>query len=155
MTVEQRRLDVAVAGVVKPRGYTKQKSSWYYTTDECVLLLNVQKSNFGAQMYVNLGVCVKALTATEFPQDNECQIRARLAGLVDDRQAFEQACNFEDTGVSPDKVKHIIAAIETVGMPFLEQLGTVDGIRERLAKGEPYHFLIAVQLSRWLEQSSS
>jgi Domain of unknown function (DUF4304) len=155
MTAEQRQLDLAIAAVLKPRGFTKRKSSWYYVTDECVGLLNVQKSNFGAQVYVNLGVCVKALTATEFPQDNECQIRARLAGLVDDRQAFEQACNFEDTGVSPDKAKHIIAAIETVGIPFLEQLGTVDGIRKRLAKGEPYHFLVTVQLSCWLEQSSS
>jgi hypothetical protein len=155
MTAEQRQLDMALAGVLKPRGFTKRKSSWYYITNECVCLLNVQKSNFSARIYINLGVSVKAIMSTDFPQEHQCNIVSRLSGLVADRQAFEQACNFEDTGVSPDKLKHILGAIETVGVPFLEQLGTVDGIRERLAKGEPYHFLITVQLSRWLAQSSS
>ncbi|MEY2493793.1 MAG: hypothetical protein QOJ45_285 [Verrucomicrobiota bacterium] len=154
MTAEQRQLDLAIGAVLKPRGFTKRKSSWYYVTDDCVGLLNVQKSNFGSRIYVNLGVSVKAIMSTDFPQEHQCNIVSRLSELVADRQAFEEACNFEDTGVSPDKLKHIIAAIETVGVPFLEQLGTVDGIRKRLAKGEPYHFLITVQLSRWLERSS-
>jgi Domain of unknown function (DUF4304) len=63
-------------------GGSKKSGSWYLRGTETIVVLNLQKSQYGLQYYVNVGVWLRALGENEAPKGTDCQIQTRLEGLV-------------------------------------------------------------------------
>jgi hypothetical protein len=72
-------IERAVASMAKPRGYRKSARTWHKACPESVLVLNLQKSQWGEpQLYINLGVYLRDLGPEVTPPEHRCHIRARL-----------------------------------------------------------------------------
>ena len=62
-------------------GFTRHAGSWYLDEVETIIVLNLQRSAYSPQYYVNVGIWLKPLTEARFPRERSCHIRTRLTQL--------------------------------------------------------------------------
>lgn len=67
--------------VLVGHGFKRKKKTWHCAKDETILLVDLQKSDWGDEYYVNLGVLMRALSDNPQPKINECHISERLDNL--------------------------------------------------------------------------
>src|SRR5687767_3325213 len=75
-------IEEAIAPAMKSNGFKKKARTWWRTTDDSVQVVNLQKSAYGEQLYVNLGLFIRSLGSEQTPPENRCHIRARLELVV-------------------------------------------------------------------------
>lgn len=63
-------------------GLVKRSGSWYANNPETILVINLQKSQYGDSYYINVGLWLNALETQEFPKEHHCHIRTRLTRIV-------------------------------------------------------------------------
>ena len=72
----------AFAQIIKPRlkelGFKKSGLNWRRSLPDLVHVVNIQRSQWGPEFYINLGVYITALGSDDQPRHNRCHIRARL-----------------------------------------------------------------------------
>ena len=135
--VIKRSVDRALKSVE----FLRKSNTWYRDLEETVLLVEVQKSNFGEQHYINVGVFVKGIPATYMgklpPRENECHIRIRIEGLAPDaEESYRHMLNLEDESVGVTERQQLVErAIADVVLPFLFQCSTRTGIRDAHIRG--------------------
>lgn len=59
-------LRLALEDVLGPAGFTRKGDSWYRRSEEIVEVVNLQKSQWGAQFYLNYGIWLRALGEEPF-----------------------------------------------------------------------------------------
>lgn len=128
----------AISSALKTHGFKKKASNWYLHNNETVLLVNLQKSQYGNQFYINGAILVKALLDLEFPQEEKCHIRFRLG--TNDTGAPEKRAeillDLENEFISEDdrKVELENLVIDYI-LPHLNQCSTLSGIAEVINSG--------------------
>ena len=138
----ENELKLGVEEALKGVQFRRKSSTWYCDLDETVLVVDLQKSNFGEQYYVNLGVLVKGLPASQAgklpPKENECHIRLRIEALKhDEEERLKQLLNLEDGSIGAvDRKRGIASAITRIALPFLVQCSTRAGIRDAHRQGQ-------------------
>jgi hypothetical protein len=115
----QRDLEQAIAGILKPLGYTKRAAAWHRDRNQVVSVLNLQKSQWGDDWYLNLGVYLKALGEESRPAEARCHVRCRAATL--------------GTREMPRDPTGVAALVDEVVVPWIEALSTERGVSEFLA----------------------
>lgn len=70
-------------------GLEKRARTWYRRSPDVVSILNLQKSQWGAQYYVNVAFWFTALGAEEYPNEREAHVRSRLDALLGQADAAE------------------------------------------------------------------
>jgi hypothetical protein len=128
----------ALAAPLKEAGFKKKSNSWYWSNDEVVLLVNLQKSQYGDQYYVNGGVALKSLGADEFPKEHHCHIRFRLTAVVSEEESkeIESVFNLESESLSEQQRKEEISRlVRDVALPILQGCSTESGIAETVKSG--------------------
>lgn len=90
-------------------------TNFYREWPETICLLNLQKSSWGPQFYINAAVWFMRLGAERRPKEHKCHIRWRVDSMMEDEQskAFAQALNLENS-LPPDQrlslIKDVVAA---------------------------------------------
>jgi len=131
-----KRLEAEFTAILKPLGFSKRGKHWARATAQCFCLVNLQKSDFGDQFYVNLGAFVKQLDPqATAPLEHHCHYRIRLTRVVPDRAALERCLDFENEVGEEERFKTINSALRDYGVGWLKSVETLEGIRERLIKG--------------------
>lgn len=131
-----KRLERQISEELHPIAFKKQGKTWRHDADECVCLLNLQKSQWGAQFYINLGVFVRRLEPqVANPKEHQCHLRVRLTDLVPDNAEFEQYLNFENEISEEQRIEEIMRSIRNYAVPWLKSVETVDGIRKAVVTG--------------------
>lgn len=122
-----------------PNGFIKINGSWYYTGIEAILIISPQKSQYGNQYYINLGVYFRSLGEKNTPKVSECHINGRVDAILQgyDAKNFEAALDFENSAVDYLQRKGVIVqTLRDVAIPFLVRCMTPDGVRAAKANGE-------------------
>lgn len=128
----------ALGAPLKEAGFKKKSDSWYWSNDEVVLLVNLQKSQYGDQYYVNGGVALKSLGAAEFPKEHHCHIRFRLTAVVSEEESkeIESVFDLENESLSDQQRKEEISRLVTdVALPILQACSSESGIGETVKSG--------------------
>lgn len=128
----------ALGAPLKEAGFKKKSDSWYLANDEVVLVVNIQKSQYGDQYYVNGGVALKSLGAAEFPKEHHCHIRFRIEDVVLDEQEkeIESVFNLENELLSEQQRKEEISRlIRDIALPILQGCSSESGIAETVKSG--------------------
>jgi hypothetical protein len=60
----------------------KKSGSWYRRSDETIVVLNLQKSNYGPSYYVNVAIWLLAAGPADAPKPSHCHVQTRLERLV-------------------------------------------------------------------------
>jgi hypothetical protein len=129
----------AINSVLKSHGFKKKSNNWYLGKDEVVLLVNLQKSQYGNQFYVNCAVLVKNLSDLEFPQEEKCHIRFRLDSNDTNvpEKRVESLLDLEnDLITEEDRTAELQKLITDYALPHLNKCSTLNGITEILSSGK-------------------
>lgn len=91
-----------VDAYAKSRGFVKNSGSWYLKREDVILVLNLQKSNYGRQYFLNIGMWLTALGMDEQPKEQHCHIRSRLSRLASDAARAEALLDADKLEVEAD-----------------------------------------------------
>lgn len=144
------QLKADVEKALKMTGFAKNGGSWYRRSDEAVCVVNLQKSEYGPQYYINLGILVKRIEDKAFPKENHCHIRMRLGALSADANDL---LNLNDTRYDDaERARRIRDIIADKVLPFFKSCETVDGICSAF-RDEKYPALIHKEVRKLMKQS--
>jgi hypothetical protein len=134
-------------------GFTKKAGSWCRRQSETIEVLELQKSQFGHQYFVNIAVWLLQLGDTECPKEHACHLRSRITRLLPQHQdQLGQILDLDDASVTDAVRREMFKAILEGGLgPLLDRCSTLDGIRSLEPSGVLRSFLIAGPAQRILQ----
>jgi hypothetical protein len=135
-------LQELITSVLADAGFRKRRSTWFRTRDDTIQVVDLQKSQWGGQYYLNVGVYVRSLGRATVPKEHECHLRTRLTSLdAQHREKIDAALDLERVDLPGDERRDILAtALREVALPFLDQHSTVPQLRQSYRAGlfEPF-----------------
>jgi len=129
---DRAAVEHAVAKLLKPLGFKKTRATWRRPSAETVLVVNVQKFEFGPRLFVNLGVYLRRLGAETTPPEYRCHIRARLDRVVEDASSLVDALDLESKLSDEQRQRCVVDAIVLFGLHWLEARETEAKARNAL-----------------------
>jgi hypothetical protein len=63
-------------------GFEKKSGAWYRRCDEVVAVVDLQKSQYGPQYYVNVAFWLRALGEEQYPKTWKSHVQVRLGSLL-------------------------------------------------------------------------
>lgn len=76
----------AIADPFERVAYVKRGHSWYLDGEDSVIVVNLQKSDFGEEYFMNIGIWIKTLGQALFPKQNQCHLSCRVERLFPEDQ---------------------------------------------------------------------
>jgi hypothetical protein len=129
-----RVVDEVIASRGFARGPTKGgRKAWYKHYPDTVLVLDLQKWDFGGRYFINLAIGARRLLQEEYPREELCHVRFRLDRiLIDEEKGLLSALDLEDSSVSTKERELAVEVIVARGVEWLEQLTTEQALAERI-----------------------
>lgn len=83
---------------MKERRFRKSGPTWHRDQQELIQVVNIQKSQWGDQFYINLGIYLKKLGTETRPTHYRCHIRFRIDFLLakEDLPTLNCLLNFDE-----------------------------------------------------------
>jgi Domain of unknown function (DUF4304) len=141
-------LESAIAPELKAAGFRKKGRTWWRERAEVIQVVNLQKSSFGDQLYINLGVYLKRLGTETAPPQNRCHIGVRCERIAKHRHMEIAAAT------SPGQPsENLVSAVLSDGVTWLESVSTLTGIKEYLAAGGASKGLVFASVRQLLTET--
>ena len=139
---ERNEVQQAFDAFGKSAGMLKHSGSWYRTNDEVTTVLNLQRSDYSRNYYINVAFWLKALGDERFPNPHVCHVGIRLDMLLPDQAEEIRALLDREREVDGDRAARLHALLETRLLPFLDQGSSVDGLRKWQREGLLRHAFV-------------
>lgn len=124
-----------VQRALKECSFKKKSNTWRKENDETVLVVNLQRSSWGAQFYINLGVLIRELDDIPNPTENKCHLRERLEEMAG-AERLKAALNAENAELTPEQREGIVyQTMKDIGIPFLESCNSLRGLIHEFHRG--------------------
>jgi hypothetical protein len=137
--MNQKMIESLIDEILLPSGFKKKKATWYRKTTSVLQLLNLQKSQYGAQFFVNLGFVPDGIPVDGMPtpKENKCPIRIRLSSaLAAERDEIEALFDLEQTAISDlDRDRRIRELFSSKVIPLFETLSDTLGLKAGIEQG--------------------
>ncbi len=85
----------AIKPILKDYGFKKQHLNWFIEDDNIIKIFNIQKSLYGKQVYLNIGIFIKRLEPKKEYLSYKCHIKQRLDLLIG-REYLDFENNIDD-----------------------------------------------------------
>jgi hypothetical protein len=121
-------LEISIAPKLKAIGFLKKARTWRRTAGDCIQVINVQKSPYGEQIYLNLAVYVRSLGSESSPAQHRCHIQARLEQIVPE-PLFGPVARATSTA---ELSAALLEALLVHGIDWLDALASATGRRSFL-----------------------
>lgn len=135
--------------LLRPEGFRREGRNWRRDLPELILVVNLQRSRWGASFYVNIGALVKAIRAEPWavrdrarPRTEEAHYQIRLEQLFADIsiqapakisppvERMHELLDLEAARIDPAiRASELTAILEQRLIPFLRLCRDVDGLR--------------------------
>ncbi|MBA3734959.1 MAG: DUF4304 domain-containing protein [Actinobacteria bacterium] len=117
-------------------GLEKKSGAWYRGGDEVIAVVDLQKSQYGPQYYLNLGFWLRELEGERYPKGSECHILLRLETLVpQERHRIVHLLDMEEDVPDEQRIEELVALLTDRVLPVIERAGTVAGLRALVDDG--------------------
>lgn len=122
----------AVGSLLRPVGFKKAGSTWRLITDDVIVVLNIQKSQFDSAHFVNVGFWIRSLGDDMKPKPELCHVRGRAEGIWPDLGSqVVELMNIPDTDVLDESRASAIQQIfRDRIVPLLEKGASSQGLSE-------------------------
>jgi hypothetical protein len=97
-TISRQQVVNDISGKTRALGFHRKGCSWFRTLGEVTQVINLQRSRWGEQYYINLGVLIRAIDDRPFPRPSECHVIARLSSLAATGQPSDFVVDLEEEG---------------------------------------------------------
>ncbi|KAA3441624.1 hypothetical protein C7I87_34450 [Mesorhizobium sp. SARCC-RB16n] len=145
---EGRELIVqGLAETASPYGFRGVRATNYYREwPETIGLLNLQKSAWGSQFYLNAAVWFTRFGPERRPKEHQCHIRWRVNSPMADKQskAFEQALNLEHPLPDDQRLLLIKDGVDAFGFRLLARCDSEQAALRVADEYEP-HVMVALK----------
>jgi len=140
--------------VLVPLGFRRRRDTWSKSNEDTITLLDLQKSQWGGQYYVNLAIYLRELGTAAAPAEHQAHIRVRLDSIGRHFEpSIAEALDLERTEMSADARKATLTrALREVAVPFLLDRSVIPMLRALLAKAELGPVLITRTAREFLER---
>lgn len=153
--MDKKSIQSPVAQWAKRTGFQKHSDSWYRRLPDLIQILNLQKSQYGDQYYLNVGIYIPSIGAanSQWPKEHQCHVRARAKTLVSEQSndiaRFESAMDLEDSSMSSDVREQAIEAFlnEHVGS-FFDSVANLEDLRRLIHSGGLSNALVHKELKK-------
>jgi len=148
--VIERELKAALGEVVESAGFRSRSGAWYRAVPVGLHVLDLQKSEWGNQYYVNLGIYASALGRSRSPKIHQCHFYTRAESLDPENAARWGAVMDLESPMDPNARVHELRSLLTGVLRFLESLETKEGVRSAAIDGHLRDGLLLLSLKKHL-----
>jgi hypothetical protein len=139
ITMDKKQLERALNHELSKYGFSKKATAWYRESNETIQVVDLQKSAYGAQFFVNLCCAPKAmeLEGLPKPKEHKCPIRIRLtSAFPEERRWLEEVFDLENEEiVDTERVASIALVVERQIAPFLGHFESAATLRCAVVQG--------------------
>jgi len=139
MTMDTKTLETLFAQALKAQGFKKKRRNWYRQAKDVLQVVNLQKSDWGPQFWLNLALVPEGMTVEGMPQPPhyKCPIRIRLGSAYPDKRAvIDTLLDLEDVGLSDEqRTEGIEKMFHEMVLPFMDRLQTIDDLKRAIDDG--------------------
>jgi hypothetical protein len=120
----------------KEAGGEKKSGGWYWRSDEVIAVVDLQKSQYGPQYYVNVAFWLRAFGDVRYPKSWKSHIRVRLEALPG-VELEEVGCLLDLDCNTPDKqrVDELGGLLVASVIPLIRRGASLDGLRSMIGDG--------------------
>lgn len=149
MSYIYRQIETSISPVLRRSGYRKKGKTWSRVTDDSILELNLQKSQWGDQFFMNLWITLKNVR-----EDFSNQITGRADDIIQGDNVLDKLLDFEDVSdeARSKKIDELNKLLSNQILPFLDSFSTLEGAKTRVK--ELKGFLVSPKLRKYLDQGS-
>lgn len=160
--MDKRGLEFVLGAELASHGFNRKSSSWYREAEGGLQVVDLQKSSYGLQFYLNL-CCVPAGMAVEgmpTPKEHKCPIRIRLtAAFQEHRDDIEAAFDLDRTSLSEaQRQGSVVRIVREWLLPFFDQIVCARELRRAIEQGVFKRGVVSLEAQRHLgliEQATS
>lgn len=137
--MEQREFKQALGRSFSVAGFLHKGQTWFKDRVEVVALANLQKSQYSAERFMNLGFWLKALGRPPSvpPGEHLCHARIRADSLfLEQGWEISELLNLQAPIPDDERTKRLGTLVEGMVVPFLELGGSLEGLRAQVVDGK-------------------
>lgn len=139
----------AVGAPLVAAGFKRKSDTWCSEKEQVTILVNLQKSQYSRQYYVNCGISLKCLGGNPPKREHLCHVRFRLTAIAPaaDCRLIDSIFDLEDeTLADGERREKISSLIRHLALPFLQECSSGEGIAEAIENGKLDHALVNKQV---------
>ncbi|HEY9268383.1 MAG TPA: DUF4304 domain-containing protein [Methylotenera sp.] len=93
-----KEIEAIISSVVLCDGFKKKGKNWWLQVNDVLQVINLQKSQYGNQFYINFGIYLGNVTGDEKVKINLCHIQFRLESILsaNDRILIKQVLDLDN-----------------------------------------------------------
>lgn len=129
-------LHLALEDVLSPAGFLKKGDSWFRRADDVVEVVNLQKSQFGHQYYLNYALWLRPLGEATFPKEEKCHIRMRANAIASSEAQLGRLLDLESGAPETERRSEFANILTAEFLPFADACRTVNSLRSLLESGK-------------------
>ena len=145
MTDKEKGLISSVGIVLSPLGFKKEKKSWLKEEEKLIFAINLQKSQYGYQYYVNIGIFLKSI-GVDAQRPEKGQVQLRIEQLCDDDKEVISLFNLENDIDDSRRDEAVRSMLIAKVIPFFEANKTLQLIAGNYKNGLLSKFLLRREL---------
>ncbi|EJM98701.1 DUF4304 domain-containing protein [Phyllobacterium sp. YR531] len=134
-------------------GFKKRQTTWYFKTARGVLVLDLQKSAYGHQFYINLASAPIEVETIGYPTPKEykCPLRLRLDSAYPQlSDELKLVLDLENLSIGDEGRTAVIRrVVSEYSVPFLMKLDGMQKIKRSLHDGSLDRAFVALALGKF------
>ncbi|MCH9655828.1 MAG: DUF4304 domain-containing protein [Planctomycetes bacterium] len=148
-------LKTTINAELKAHGFLRKGSNWYLSCEEVVVVVNLQKSNYSALYFLNLGFWLQQVEQMQYPRSEQCHIHNRASSLYPDgNPRIADLLNVDEFPYDEDqRITEIQQFISVKLIPLLLKGSTVSGLKKMLSENSGYAIRVVAQECLGLEMN--
>jgi hypothetical protein len=157
MTQTTNPLHLGLDDVLGPAGFARKGDSWFRKTSDVVEVVNLQKSQYGRQYYLNYALWLRALGEESFPKEEKCHIRMRATAMVSSDSVADlgRLLDLESSVADTERRSRFAILLTQELLPFADTCRTVHGLRSLLQAGRLKKAMVHVRAKALLSAESA
>lgn len=117
-------------------GYLRSKDTWRRRSPEVVEVVNIQKSQYGHQYYLNYGIWILAVGENKAPRDEDCHIQIRITSAISSGKELAMLLDLEREMSDGERREGIRRLFLSEFFPWSSGCASIAGLKAMFGSGE-------------------
>ncbi len=140
-------LESTLAASLKAQSFSKKRLCWRRKTDDTIIVVDLQRSQWGEQYYLNVAVAPKLLDPPESPKEHQCDVRVRIDEVRGDAEVFQTCFDLENDQLTDEDRRRIVGIVFADSVePLIQLFATLDGVAKYVRSPESRGALVSLKL---------